>query len=364
MGFVGEARGWRAWVARAETASAGGASPVAGRFVPIVFTVRAVATSRCRPTRPGVVADAAGMESPAEMESRADTASPRPQHLSADHVLEEMAHFGDRRLRHLTLLQLFVLALVAGAFIGAGALFSVLLTTGVDAGGPHDLLMGLGFSTGFFFVVLSEAALFTEANVVMPAVLLRGARRRLFRRVVVFWVLVAVGNLVGAWAFGQLVAIAQSYRPEVQEALTAVVAKKMAYAQAGTTAAWLQAVASGVLANTFVGMAAFFATMGRTIIGKYVPVFLAVTLFVTAGFQHAPANMGYFGLAAPLGLGPAWGEALIWNLLPAGLGNMIGGALLVAVPFWYALEPKHRDLVRDRLEQASAGSGSSDAEPR
>ncbi len=298
------------------------------------------------------MADPAGME------------SPRPQHLSADHVLEEMARFGDRRLRHLTLLQLFVLALVAGAFIGAGALFSVLLTTGVDAGGPHDLLMGLGFSTGFFFVVLSEAALFTEANVVMPAVLLRGARRRLLRRVVVFWLLVGLGNLVGAWAFGQLVAIAQSYRPEVHEALAAVVAKKMAYAQTGTAAAWFQAVASGVLANTFVGMAAFFATMGRTIIGKYVPVFLAVTLFVTAGFQHAPANMGYFGLAAPIGLGPSWGEALAWNLLPAGLGNMIGGALLVAVPFWYALKPQHRDLVRDRLEQASAGTEPADGSPR
>ena len=290
--------------------------------------------------------------------------APRPQHLSADHVLEEMARFGDRRLRHLTLLQLFVLALVAGAFIGAGALFSVLLTTGVDAGGPHDLLMGLGFSTGFFFVVLSEAALFTEANVVMPAVLLRGARRQLLRRVVVFWTLVGIGNLVGAWAFGQLVIAAQAYGPEVLTNLEGVVAKKMAYAEAGTAGAWLRIVASGALANTFVGMAAFFATMGRTIIGKYVPVFLAVTLFVTAGFQHAPANMGYFGLAVPLGLGPSWGEALIWNLLPAGLGNMIGSALLVALPFWYALKPKDRDLVRDRLERQSTGTEPSDGSPR
>ena len=49
-------------------------------------------------------------------------------------------------------------------------------------------------------------------------------------------------------------------------------------------------------ANWLVGMAAFFATMGRTIIGKFVPVALAVSLFVTIGVQHGPANMGHFSL--------------------------------------------------------------------
>jgi len=283
--------------------------------------------------------------------------SPRPQYLSADHVLEEMARFGTRRLRHSSLAQLTVLSLVAGVFIGSGALFSVLLTLGVEAGGAHDLLAGLGFSAGFFFVILSEAALFTEANVVMPAVLLHGARRRLVGRVAVFWLLAAVGNLVGAWAFGQLVHAAQLYGPEVREGLAAVVAKKMAYAEPGSASSWLRAAASGVLANAFVGMAAFFATMGRTIVGKYVPVFLAVTLFVTANFQHAPANMGYFGLAMPQGVGPGWGAAIGWSIVPVGLGNMLGGALLVALPFWYALRPEARRVVRDRVESRPATDG-------
>lgn len=52
----------------------------------------------------------------------------------------------------------------------------------------------------------------------------------------------------------------------------------------------MQALLSGVLANWLVGMAAFFATMGRTIFGKYIPVLLAVTTFVAAGFQHAPGQ--------------------------------------------------------------------------
>ena len=76
--------------------------------------------------------------------------------------------------------------------------------------------------------------------------------------------------------------------------------------------------------------------MARTVFGKYIPVFLAVTTFVAANLQHSPANMGYFALAMPSGHGPGWGSALLWNIIPAGLGNMIGGAFLVAVPFRYA----------------------------
>ncbi len=190
---------------------------------------------------------------------------PRPRYLTADHVVDEMARFGTHRLRRLSWRQWFVLAFVGGAFIAAGALFSILLSAGTPAGGARHLLAGLGFSVGFFFVILSEAALFTEANVVLPAVLLSADDRPSLARI-----------------------------------------------------------------------AAFFATMGRTIVGTYVPVFLAVTLFVAAGLQHSPANMGYFGLATPAGLGPGWITALGWSIVPAGLGNMLGGAFLVAVPFWYA----------------------------
>jgi formate/nitrite transporter FocA (FNT family) len=62
-------------------------------------------------------------------------------------------------------------------------------------------------------------------------------------------------------------------------------------------------------------------------------VLLAVTLFVSAGFQHSPANMGYFALLMAETDGPGWWNALAWNLIPAGIGNMLGGAFLVAVPF-------------------------------
>lgn len=74
--------------------------------------------------------------------------------------------------------------------------------------------------------------------------------------------------------------------------------------------------------------------MGRTIVGKYVPVLLAVSLFVAAGFQHSSANMGFFALHIAHGGDLDWATALGWNIVPAGIGNLLGAATL-AIPYWY-----------------------------
>ena len=62
--------------------------------------------------------------------------------------------------------QVLVLAVAGGVFVTLGALFSLLLSTGVTSYGPKLLLQGLGFSVGFFMIIPSRAALFTEANVI------------------------------------------------------------------------------------------------------------------------------------------------------------------------------------------------------
>lgn len=49
--------------------------------------------------------------------------------------------------------------------------------------------------------------------------------------------------------------------------------------------------------------------------------------------------------------GPGWQAALTWNVLPAGLGNIVGGALLVVLPFWFALHPHERQVVSDSPKQ-------------
>lgn len=124
--------------------------------------------------------------------------------------------------------------------------------------------------------------------------------------------------------------------------LSHIIDKKMIYSRGNDFQHWVMALISGVFGNWLVGMAAVFAIMGKTIIGKYIPVLLAVCLFVAANFQHSPANMGYFSLVMPTGMGPGWGDAILWNLVPAAIGNILGGIFLVALPFWYALSPSQK----------------------
>lgn len=267
-------------------------------------------------------------------------AAPAVQFLAAPRVMHTMAEFGRGRVRELSVGRIVVLALLGGAFITMGALFSALAGAGIDAAGARKLVEGFAFSTGFFFVVLSEAVLFTEANVVLPTALL--SERRLWPRVLRFWALAWAGNLAGAWLLGSLVALAQPSTAEVLASLAPMVDDKLSFARQGGATSWWRLVLSGVLANWLVGMAAFFAFMGRTIIGRYVPVLLAVMLFVAAGLQHSPANMGLFSLYIAHGGGLDWPTALGWNIVPVGIGNMLGAAALVALPYWFVFERSDR----------------------
>jgi formate/nitrite transporter FocA (FNT family) len=116
----------------------------------------------------------------------------------------------------------------------------------------------------------------------------------------------------------------------------------MSYREHGGLGGWSALVLSGMLANWMVGLAFFFATMAQNVWSKFVPLALAVLIFEAGNFQHSPANMAVFSLIMPGGDGPGWTAAIWWNLAPAALGNIVGGALLVAVPFWYAVRRQPR----------------------
>jgi formate transporter len=141
-----------------------------------------------------------------------------------------MADHGTRRLQRLSVAQILVLAMLAGGFVTVGALFSVLLATGIGSPGAQRLVEGLGFSAGFFFVILSDAALFTEANVVLPATILRchGSPAARLATIARFWGLAWAGNLAGAFVVGYAIHLGLHYPPDVARLLDQVVARKMA----------------------------------------------------------------------------------------------------------------------------------------
>ncbi len=57
--------------------------------------------------------------------------------------------------------------------------------------------------------------------------------------------------------------------------------------------------------------------------------------------------MGYFSLLMAAGEGPGWVSAFVWNIIPAGIGNILGATLLVALPFLYALQPSRAEKEKE-----------------
>ena len=108
------------------------------------------------------------------------------------------------------------------------------------------------------------------------------------------------------------------------------------------SAPWYLLLLRGVLCNFLVCIGVFAGFRLQSETAKALVIALAITTFVLTGLEHSIANMAYFVLYALLVPGGA-SFALLWNLLWVTLGNLLGGAVLLGLPLWYAADaPQQR----------------------
>lgn len=256
--------------------------------------------------------------------------------LAADQLTAAMRFQAYRSNQRLSVLQVFMLAVIAGAFITVGAQLSVLLAAGVTVTGLQYLLEGVGLSFGILAMLLAQSFVFTETCVVLPS----GPGRKGSTGIVTFWLVAFVGNLLGAFIIGMLVYFAKFYSPSSLNLLDSIVATKMQFSTMPGAQAWLHLLVSGAIANWILGSALLFALMSGSIFDRFVIIVLALMVIIAGNFQYVPINLGYFSLLLTSGHGPSWANALLWNVLPAAIGNLVGGMLFVAFPYWYSSRRK------------------------
>lgn len=257
--------------------------------------------------------------------------------------------------------RLFVLAILAGAFISLGAEFyTVVVQDSGLAFGLNKLVGGFVFSLGLILVVLAGAELFT-GNTLMVIGFVDGIinARGLLRS----WAIAYMGNLVGSLA---LVLLMYSTRQwSLNNAM--VGGKALLIANAKVNLAFVEAFGRGLLCNALVCLAVWLCFGARSTTDKILAIILPITAFVASGFEHCVANM-YF---VPMGIilkGKATvvtaAEAMVRkpvvltnlttsgfvvsNLLPVTLGNIVGGSLFVGLVYWsvYLREFSFRSLLR------------------
>jgi formate transporter len=241
----------------------------------------------------------------------------------------------------------FVLAALAGAFIGFGALFATTVLAGEGLPyGVGRLLAGLVFSLGLILVIVGGAELFTGNTLIVMA---WAGRRVSLWRLVRNWLVVYFGNFVGALVIAALVFASGQYT----FGGGGVGAVALATANAKLNFGFGQAVALGVLCNTLVCLAVWLAFSARSTADRILAIVPPIAGFVAAGFEHSVANMYFVPVAllirffAPESFWSAigrtaadyprltWSAFLLDNLLPVTIGNIIGGAVLVGAVYWF-----------------------------
>jgi len=227
----------------------------------------------------------------------------------------------------LPLLQLGLLGVLAGAFIGLGALMFTLVASDASLGfAATRLLGGLVFSMGLVLVTVAGAELFTGNNLLAMA----WASGRLGTgEVLRNWVLVCTANFVGAAGLALLVWL--SGQGDLNQGAVGKAAIRIAMTKAQLPG-W-QLFFRGVLCNVLVCMAVWMALAGRSVTDKVLAIVFPITAFVAAGFEHSIANMYFFPLAMLLGA-PLGAADMLGNLLPVIAGNIVGGSVLVALVYW------------------------------
>lgn len=258
-------------------------------------------------------------------------------------IAERVENVGVTKAR-LPLAQQIVLGTLAGGFIGLGAFYFTLVTSDATLSfAASRVLGGLTFSLGLILVVVAGAELFTGNNLlVMAWASGRITTAELLRN----WLVIYLANLAGALGLVLLVYLSNQW--QMNGNAVGINAVKIAAAKAALP--FWPAFFKGILCNILVCLAVWMALAGRSVTDKILAIVLPISAFVAAGLEHSVANMYFIPLGillqdrlAAAGMEPLAWPGLVNNLLPVTLGNIVGGAVMVALIYRFVYRPSRHE---------------------
>lgn len=238
--------------------------------------------------------------------------------------------------------KIFVLALLAGAFIAFAAVFFTIVThnSTLDPGITRSL-GGLSFCLGLVLVVVAGAELFTGNNLLVMAYV---DKKITLKQLAVNWMLVFVGNLVGSLGLVILIYFSDHWLMTNG----AVGAKAVLIANDKVKLGFMAAFTRGILCNALVCLAVWLCFACHSVTDKILAIIFPITAFVAMGFEHSVANMYFIPAGIVAQFEPKVMQAVgnvdlsqlnvigfIHNLIPVTLGNIVGGSFFVGMVYWF-----------------------------
>ncbi len=243
--------------------------------------------------------------------------------------------------------QYLVLSALAGAYVGLGIvlIFAIGAPLQAAGSGATRAVMGASFGVALTLVIFAGSELFTGNNLVMTVgVLSRTVTAGALARI---WIASFAGNLVGSLLLAAATASSGVLsRAPAKEFVLGVAAAKMA-------APASELLFRGVLCNALVCLAVWMGIRTKDETARLVLIFWCLFAFIGAGFEHSVANMTLLGIGLFLPHDPAlvsW-AGFARNLSLVTAGNIVGGALLIGLPYWFVAQGQRRVLAVRPVEE-------------
>ncbi|MEH3089298.1 MAG: formate/nitrite transporter family protein [Microbacterium arborescens] len=240
--------------------------------------------------------------------------------------------------------------MLAGAYIGVGVVLMVTAAGPLFAVGSGwgKLVSGLVFGVALTIVVIAGGELVTSSMMTLPQAALVRAVPPGRAAAAMAWTFGA--NLVGSIVFGALVVASGVLH---SNAAAGAMISDMLAAKAHESP--IELFARGILCNILVCVAIWMTVRLRSESARILAVFAAILAFITSGFEHVVANMTTFTIGLLSGDPSATLPLFALNLLCVGLGNLVGGGLVVGAGYWFVGGMPHLRVDPKSLPLAQVG---------
>jgi formate-nitrite transporter family protein len=210
--------------------------------------------------------------------------------------------------------------LAAGLSMGLSLVASAALHAGLPEAAWRTLVVSLGYPVGFLIVILGSQQLYTE-NTLTPIVpFMAKPSADMLRKVLTLWSIVFLTNLVGTLLFAWTIAWSDMLKPELRTAAIAV-------ATEATQGTFPTVLVRGIGAGFVIALLVWMLPGAST--ERFLAIVVMTWLIAALGLAHVIVGAAEAFYLAATGA-RSYGDALAGFILPAFLGNTLGGVLLVA----------------------------------
>lgn len=183
----------------------------------------------------------------------------------------------------------------------------------------RDLISSFGYCTGFLFVTMARQQLFTETTLTVMLPFLHGTHK--IKEVLRFWSIVFVANIVGTTIFAAAATTPHLFEPGTQ----------VAFSELGRHAVeggFLTILLKGIVAGWLIALMVWLLPAAGP--ARFLIIVTVTYLIAIADLSHVIAGSAEVAFAAMRG-DASWSDYAFGFLIPALIGNAIGGVALVAV---------------------------------